>query len=84
MVEDFNAWLKKIIDFFQFNPSKKVISKILENSSFRVDNEDVYSHKRQVSPGDHRRKLKKETIDILNSQYKDILNALDYPLNENR
>jgi hypothetical protein len=40
--------------------------------------EDVYSHKRQVSPGDYKRKLKKSTIELLNNEFSSILASLDY------
>lgn len=40
--------------------------------------EDVYSHKRQVTPGDYARKLKKSTIDILNNEFSTILTSLNY------
>jgi hypothetical protein len=42
--------------------------------------EDVYSHKRQVTPGDYERKLKKPTIDILNNELQTILTSLDYEI----
>jgi hypothetical protein len=48
---------------------------------FTVDQEDIYSNKRQVTPGDHRRKLKPETIEHLNQVFADILQALNYPRN---
>lgn len=42
--------------------------------------EDVYSHKRQVTPGDYSRKLKAETIEILNNEFSTILKDLDYTI----
>lgn len=40
--------------------------------------EDVYSHKRQVTPGDYARKLEKSTIDTLNSEFSSVLSSLGY------
>lgn len=40
--------------------------------------EDVYSHKRQVTPGDYARKLGKSTIETLNGEFSTILTSLDY------
>jgi len=40
--------------------------------------EDVYSHKRQVTPGDYKRKLKDSTIDTLNSEFSSVLMSLGY------
>jgi hypothetical protein len=47
---------------------------------FSVDQEDIYANKRQITPGDHRRKLQPETIDRLNEIFSEILETLDYPL----
>lgn len=40
--------------------------------------EDVYSHKRQIIPGDYARKLKESSIDILNNEFSSLLTSLDY------
>jgi len=40
--------------------------------------EDVYSHKRQVTPGDYARKLDNSTIDTLNNEFASILTSLAY------
>lgn len=41
--------------------------------------EDPWAHRRQAAPGDHRRKLKAETIARLNDLYAPTLEALGYP-----
>jgi hypothetical protein len=49
-------------------------------SSFPVRRgEDAWSHRRQVTPGDHRDKLKPETISRLNGVVREVLDALRYP-----
>ncbi len=45
---------------------------------FRVVAEDAHQHKRRVIPGDHRRKLRPETISKLNMEFRGILHALGY------
>ncbi|HEB87777.1 MAG TPA: hypothetical protein ENI68_12305 [Gammaproteobacteria bacterium] len=40
--------------------------------------EDVYSHKRQVTPGDYARKLEKSTIETLNNEFSGVLTSLRY------
>jgi hypothetical protein len=45
---------------------------------FTVSSENVHAHKRQVVPGDHRRKLAPETIVQLNQQFGEILSLLQY------
>lgn len=78
MVNDFNTWLLKIIEFVNLDIKNKTIESILNQANFKVEKEDVKKHKRQVEPGDHKRKLKKDTIKILNSQFEEILNVLNY------
>ena len=42
--------------------------------------EDIRVHRRQITPGDHRRKLKPETIAELDGTFGDVMRALDYPV----
>ena len=74
-------WSKRI--FSSFN-SQNVISEIHKQlyqkykNDFNVESEDIYQHKRQINPGDHKRKLFPETIKELNHQFSDILDLLQY------
>ena len=45
-------------------------------NSFHVAMENQYNHKRCVTPGDHQRKLRPETIAMLNNRLKDVLDML--------
>jgi len=72
MINDFPRWLDRAIEFLGVRRTKRIqraIDTVIRNADFDVDREDVYSHKRQVTPGDHLRKLKPETIDFLNSEF---------------
>ena len=42
------------------------------------ETEDVYSHKRQIKPGDHKNKLKAKTIQVMNMELSEILEQLEY------
>ena len=66
MVTDFDTWLDSIIEFLKLKVSPELVSKIKEEADFTVKEENIYAHKRQVLPGEHQRKLKPETIEILN------------------
>ncbi|MCC0177749.1 sulfotransferase domain-containing protein [Waterburya agarophytonicola K14] len=49
------------------------------NHEFTIpQSEDVYRHKRKIEPGDHKDKLKPETIELLNRQFAPILKLLSY------
>lgn len=80
MVNDFDSWLKSILEFFRLNVNRGVVNDIIRNADFKVEKENIYSHKRQVIPGDYKRKLKRETIEELNKKWEEILKILDYPI----
>jgi len=82
MVTNFSAWLSKFLEPLPI-VNKEMLKFGLINkfeSSFKVDSEDIYNNKRQVKPGDHKRKLKPETIALLNYEFKDAMEILGYDL----
>ncbi|NEQ65781.1 MAG: sulfotransferase domain-containing protein [Symploca sp. SIO2D2] len=78
MVTDFNSWLDTLVNFLKFDVNPKIVNKIINQADFTVQKEDIYSHKRQVHPGDHKRKLAPETIERLNSEFGEVLDLLGY------
>ncbi|UCC39016.1 MAG: sulfotransferase domain-containing protein [Candidatus Aminicenantes bacterium] len=78
MVTDFETWLDKLLKFLDLNTSPHLKDEIINLSDLEVGRDNIYKHKRQVLPGDHRLKLKKETIEILNSESQEILELFDY------
>ncbi len=82
MISDFENWLRQIMPPFNIADTEKVIRKLVQEhrNAFEAPKEDVFSHKRQVASGDHKRKLSQETIDQLNSMFKDVLQKLKYEL----
>ena len=79
LVTDFDGWLAEIVKFLDFQPSAALVEGFRKGANFDVK-EDVKKHKRQVTPGDHARKLKPETIEKLNTLLGDVLTRLQYPL----
>ena len=57
----------------QFARRMKILSELYRRNkdSFSVDKEDIYSHKRKVTPGDHREKLKDATVAELDDVFAD-------------
>ena len=78
MVFDFNIWLDKMLVFLDIDLKRNIKKEIARNAQFSTQSEDKYSHKRQVAPGDHCRKLQLETIAKLNLKFQSILAILDY------
>jgi len=77
MIDDFETWLGTILNFLEIDERSEAISRITREANFSVQ-EDVSSHKRQATPGDHKRKLKSETVESLNLRFQTILAVLGY------
>ncbi len=78
MVADFGAFLDRVIDYWGLSVDTEMRNRFLALADFEVQGEDVHSHKRQVTPGDHRRKLAPETIGWLTEQFSAVLDQLGY------
>jgi hypothetical protein len=72
MVTDFPTWLIELCKNLPIKPSEQLRNELIDLAVFDVE-EDIYSHKRQVKPGDHRRKLQVNTIKQLNLEWQDVL-----------
>ena len=78
MVVDFPTWLSQLSRHTGLTGETKSIQEILNAADFSVNEEDIYAQRRQVTPGDYLRKLKSETIKILNDRFSEILDRLGY------
>ena len=78
MVLDFPGWVRQVSEFIGGADGSAAVEKLVEKVSFDTKEEDIYKHKRQVQPGDHRRKLAPETITRLNELCGDLLPTLGY------
>jgi hypothetical protein len=81
MVLDFTSWLRKVVHAFALNDPEKTYTEIMLRYSDSVkpeEEENVRSHKRKVTPGDHKEKLRPETIAELNVRFSDVLDLLGY------
>ena len=78
MISDFETWLSDLVKHCHLPYNKTLIQKMVNETSFNVKGEDIYSHKRNVKAGDHRNKLKPETIAELNKLFRNELEVLGY------
>ncbi len=79
MISDFANWLDTILSFCSLSCSETTRNKLIaEARRSQNTKENKMRHKRQVTPGDHRRKLIPETIAKLNADLADILSAYGY------
>ena len=60
MINDFNTWLTSVVRFMGISTKLESTIEKFKHENFKVDREDIFSNKRQVSPGDHINKLKTE------------------------
>ncbi|MGF1579593.1 MAG: sulfotransferase domain-containing protein [Gemmataceae bacterium] len=79
MVDDFEQWLEKLLRHCGLEVSPELREQFrAEARATRSRQEDPTSHVRQITPGDHRRKLKSETIQKLNQTLRDELDCFGY------
>ena len=80
MVLAFPSWLKKIVSAFSLTDADETqrIVEARHANSVNAGEEDAWSHKRKVTPGDHREKLQPATIVRLNEIFAPVLEKLGY------
>ncbi len=79
MVLETERWLARIAAFLDQPVTPELRAQLGDKLDFNVATEDVGSHKRQVMPGDHRRKLRPETIAAMNADLAEMLARFGYP-----
>jgi hypothetical protein len=79
MVTNFSKWLAQVVPVFGIRHSKLAVIQLAwrYRNEFRARQETM-THKRCITPGDHRRKLKPSTIDALNLRFESILTKFGY------
>ncbi|WP_175108007.1 sulfotransferase domain-containing protein [Pararobbsia alpina] len=77
MVTDFPNWLERLAGSVDITVDKDILDTFCASTGFNVV-EDPLQHKRQVIPGDHRRKLRQNTQDALTEAFKDDLSFFGY------
>lgn len=79
MIEDFTGWLDGILSFFSLSVSADTRKRLIDEAQGASSTgEKQTRHRRQVTPGDHLRKLKPETITALNAELADVLGRYGY------
>lgn len=79
MIGDFETWFDGLLSFCALKIGDDERKRLIdETTKSQKPSENQKKHKRQVIPGDHRRKLKPETISALNADLGDILSRYGY------
>jgi hypothetical protein len=98
MVSRYHKWLEQYLSAFShFEPRSRRLLDMGSSSmlprlqkrlykrhrdEFIPPLEDINEHKRQITSGDHRRKLSARTIEALNEMFGDLLEVLEYEVRE--
>jgi hypothetical protein len=79
MVDDFPAWLDRLTRHCGFELDAALRDALIaEAAAIRPRREDPTRHVRRGRPGDHREKLRPETIARLNAEFAAVLDAFGY------
>lgn len=83
MVTDFPTWLPKFLDALSLGDNQGLRDTLIERhqDSFKVSDSkelEKISHKRKVTPGDHKNHMSPKTIAKLNSLFSQQINQLGY------
>jgi hypothetical protein len=77
LVTDFPRWLDRVVDHLDLRHGPTMKS-LLNKHRVSVAREDKNRHVRQITPGDHDRKLRPETIEQLNETFRNVMPKLGY------
>jgi hypothetical protein len=80
MVLSFQTWLRKLLSAFALSDPDETYAFVMARHAEDVKpgTEDKWVHKRKVTPGDYKEKLKPETIATLNERFSKALEAFGY------
>lgn len=79
MVENFPEWLDSLVSACGMEISKSFRQDLLANhEARRPKGENIQKHLRKGMPGEHREKLRSETIEQLNQTFKESLTRFNY------
>jgi hypothetical protein len=79
MTANVEAWLADLMSYIEISLPKRLRREILEEAyAVQEKDEDKSEHVRKGEPGDYREKLAPATIDQLNEQFADVLQAFGY------
>lgn len=79
MVEDFPEWLDSLVSACGMEISKTFRQDLLEkHEARRPKGENIHKHLRKGMPGEHREKLRPETVEQLTQTFKESLTRFNY------
>ncbi len=71
-------WVREMVDYLGLKIRDAVITRVVQNNDVTPTTENKDKHIRRVTPGDHKDKLKPETIEQLDFLFAEVLSAYGY------
>ncbi len=72
-------WIASMMEYLGWEISPKILNRVASEFDAIPRTEDETRHIRQVTPGDHKRKLRPGTISDLNKMFSEIMQEFGYP-----
>lgn len=79
VIFDKQRWMDQTIAYLGFDVPPGLVRNVISKQDIVPAEEDPTSHIRKVAPGDHREKLKPETIEQLDAAFAELLERFGYP-----
>lgn len=78
VIFDKPAWVADMVDYLRLSLPQRQVEAIVARNDVVPEEDAPNEHIRHVTPGDHRDKLKPETIVFLNKRLEGVLQSLGY------
>jgi hypothetical protein len=79
MTSDYQGWLKKLLTYCKLDITNEYVQHLSkEATQLLPKKEDIHQHIRKGMPGDHKEKLKQQTIEFLGSKFSSVLKEFNY------
>jgi hypothetical protein len=80
MMGDFGSWMSDVTNHLGLDQTPEIVEEIVSAATFTVSEENASSHRRSGKAGAYLKKLKPETVNLLNERYGDLLEAFGYEI----
>jgi hypothetical protein len=79
MVLNFPVWVKAVVEPFDFSAPDRTVNRYVKKFAHQFEaKSESMTHRRKVTPGDHKEKLQPETIERLNERFHEVLSRFGY------
>lgn len=78
VIFDKPRWVAETLDYLKLTAPPKLVANVIEKNDIRPSSEDQAQHIRKVAPGDHREKLRPETIAELDGRFAALMERFGY------